>query len=167
MRTLIFGLGNPILTDDAVGLIVAREVHARVGGPDVDLVEASVAGMDVLDLVCGYDKVVVIDAVKTRGGRAGDLHLLGPEDLASTPRLAAPHDVDFGLALQLGRYLEKEMPGEVRIYAVEVADACTFGEGLTPEDPAVRPHARRCGQCPVDRPDYYRQRVCPAGGAAE
>lgn len=159
MRTLILGLGNPILTDDAVGMVVARAVHARVGGPDTDLVEASVAGMDVLDIVSGYDKVVVIDAVKTRGGRAGDLHVLGPEDLAATPRLASPHDVDFGLALQLGQYLEKDMPREVRIYAVEVADACTFGEGLTP---AVAASVPTIVQTIVDR-EFARQQRLPGG----
>ncbi len=133
MRTLIFGLGNPIMRDDAVGLIVAREVHRRVGSDGIDLVEASVAGLGVLDIIAGYDKVVVIDAIQTRAGRVGDVYLLQPDDVISTPRLASPHDVDFGLALQLGRHLEQEMPEEVKIYAIEVADPRTFSEELTPE----------------------------------
>ncbi len=163
MRTLIFGLGNPILCDDAVGLVVAREVHRRVGGADVDLVEASVAGLEILDIVAGYDKVVVVDAIQTRGGRVGDVYLLHPDDVASTPRLASPHDVDFGLALQLGRHFEREMPDDVRIYAVEVADPRTFGEELTPEVAARVPEIV---QLIIDN-EFARQTEPPNGGRSQ
>lgn len=132
MRALIFGLGNPILSDDAVGLLVARMVHARVGSPDVDLVEASVAGLDIVDLIEGYDKVIIVDAIQTRGGRIGELYCLGSGDIVSTPRLASPHDLDLGETLALGAHLGQAMPAEVVVYAVEVADPFTFGEELSP-----------------------------------
>lgn len=132
LRTLIFGLGNPILSDDAIGLVLAREVHARVGADRADLVEASVAGLEVLDIMSGYDHVVVIDAIQTKGGKPGDLYKLAPDDLVSTPRLASPHDVDFGLALKIGKQFDRAVPARVSIYAVEVEDPYTFGEALTP-----------------------------------
>ncbi|MDA8217829.1 MAG: hydrogenase maturation protease [Dehalococcoidales bacterium] len=132
MSTLIFGLGNPILSDDAVGLVVARAVHALVAHLGVEFVEASVAGLGVLDLIAGHDRVIVVDAIQTSGGSVGDLYELSPGDILSTPRLASPHDVDLGLALELGRHFELAMPEEVVIYAVEVADPYTFGEELTP-----------------------------------
>lgn len=133
MKTLIFGLGNPIVSDDAVGLVVARAVHARVGAERADLVEAAVAGLGVLDLIAGYDKVVVIDAIQTKNGRPGDVYRLLPSDLRSTPRLSSPHDVDFAQALELGKHFEQDMPAAVTIYAIEVADPWTFSEALTPE----------------------------------
>lgn len=133
MRTLIFGLGNPIVSDDGVGLVVARSLHARLPYGEADLVEASVAGLSVLDVISGYDRVIVVDAIQTRGGVVGSVHRLTPTDLTSTPRLSSPHDVDFAQAIELGKRFEQAMPAEVVIYAIEVADPWTFGEDLTPE----------------------------------
>jgi hydrogenase maturation protease len=159
MRTLIFGLGNPILSDDAVGMVVAREVHAHVADADTDLVEASVAGLEILDIVAGYDKVIVVDAIQTRAGRVGDLYELTPDDVISTPRLASPHDVDFGLALKMGKHFEQAMPKEVVIYAIEVADPFTFAEHLTPQVAARVPEIVRTI---VDK-EFRRGRELPDG----
>ncbi|MHB1004323.1 MAG: hydrogenase maturation protease [Chloroflexota bacterium] len=161
MRTLIFGLGNPILRDDAVGLVVARGVYTRVGGPgtEVDLVEASIAGLEILDIMAGYDKAVVVDAIQTAQGSPGALYRLSPDDLHTTPRLSSPHDVDFALALELGRQFGQHLPETVVVYAIEVLDPCTFGEELTPEVAARVPEivqaivAAEFGRQPCLSPD--------------
>jgi hydrogenase maturation protease len=139
----IFGLGNPILSDDAVGMVVARALHGEVADDQTDLVEASIAGLEVLDIISGYDKVIVIDAIRTRDGEVGDLYQLSADDLISTPRLASPHDVDFGLALRIGREFQHAMPDEVVIYAIEVEDPYTFAEELTPRVAARVPEIVR------------------------
>lgn len=159
MRTLIFGLGNPILSDDAVGLIVARMVHARVDNQGVELVEAATAGMDIIDLIEGYDRVILIDAIQTAEGSVGELYRLGPGDILSTPRLASPHDLDLGEVLALGSKLGQAMPAEVVIYAVEVADPYTFGEELTPE---LRGRLPQLVDEIVDR--EFGERPAPADG---
>ncbi len=51
MKTVVLGLGNPILTDDSVGLKVARAVQERVVDPDVSVIEACTGGLEVLDLL--------------------------------------------------------------------------------------------------------------------
>ncbi|MCL4459900.1 MAG: hydrogenase maturation protease [Chloroflexi bacterium] len=132
MRTLILGLGNPLLSDDGVGWRVARGVYEAVKGEGIDLVESSAAGLGLLDLMEGYDRVILIDAIKTAGGKVGSLYQLGLDDLRSTPRLASPHDVDLALALEMGRALGTVIPTDLKIYAVEVEDPYTFGEELTP-----------------------------------
>jgi len=143
MRTLILGLGNPILRDDAVGMVVARAVHATVASPDVALVEAAVAGLEALDIIAGYDRVIVIDAIQTAAGAPGDLHRLSPDDLSTSTHLTTPHDVDFSLALELGRHWGRPLPAEITIYAVEVADPYTFAEELSPEVAARVPEIVR------------------------
>ena len=69
---LVLGLGNPILGDDAVGIFVAREIKRLAGErTGVTVKEASVGGFDLLDLLEGYRGAVIIDAIKTAGGRPG------------------------------------------------------------------------------------------------
>jgi hydrogenase maturation protease len=140
-RTILVGLGNPILTDDAVG-VVARNVYERLGpSADVQLEEASVGGLGLLDLIVGFEKVVVVDSIKTRDGKPGAIYRFTPEDLRGGPRLFSPHDMDFPSAIEMGRRLGLVVAKEIVIYAIEVADPFLVGEKLTPEIEAAVPAA--------------------------
>ena len=129
---LILGLGNTILTDDRIGIEVGRQVHDSLRDDRVDFLEASAGGLALLDAVCGYRKVILIDAIQT-DGRIGMLHEFKADDFVGSMRLASVHGVDFFTALETGRKLGMNVPGEVKIYAVEVKDPYTFSEDMTPE----------------------------------
>ena len=133
MKTLVVGLGNPILKDDGVGLRVAEALKSRLDRPEVTVVETSMAGLSFLDLLAGYDKAIIIDAIQTEGGNAGQIYRLDLEALGLIKHAATPHDMDFITALALGKRLGIALPQEVVIFAIEVADASTFGEECTPE----------------------------------
>lgn len=133
MRTLILGLGNTICGDDGVGIRIAQALKEDVCGLEVEVAETTAAGISLLDLIAGYQRMIVVDAIQTRDGKAGQVYRLGLEDLPSSLHSATLHDVDLPTALELGRRLGMEMPRQVIIYAVEVADITTFREGCTPE----------------------------------
>jgi hypothetical protein len=63
-RTLVLGLGNDILADDAIGLLAVRALRPSLDDA-VDVEETSVHGVALLDLLTGYDHAVLIDAVRT------------------------------------------------------------------------------------------------------
>lgn len=136
-RTVILGMGNPILTDDAVGVRLAREAARCLAGcPDVDVVpECSVGGLNLIDFLSGYDRAIVLDAIHTRGGEPGDCYRFTAEALWPTANLSNVHDVNFATALALGRSLGHPLPadGDIHVFAVEVADDLTFGTDLSPE----------------------------------
>jgi hydrogenase maturation protease len=132
MKTLVVGLGNPILSDDSVGLRVAEELRDRLDPSEVTVVETSMAGLSFLDLLAGYDRAIIVDAIQTDGGKAGQVYRLDPEALGPT-RHAAPHDIDFATALELGKRLGMTLPRQVVVFAIEVEDASTFNEECTPE----------------------------------
>ncbi|MGA2465037.1 MAG: hydrogenase maturation protease [Thermodesulfobacteriota bacterium] len=132
MKTLLLGLGNPILTDDSVGLRVVRELGERITKEDVHIEEATFANIDILDVVSSYDRLIIIDSIKTEGGRPGQLYQLGLDDFRSTLHLSCPHDINLATALELGRQLEMDIPKEIRIYAIEVEDNQTFSETCSP-----------------------------------
>jgi hydrogenase maturation protease len=99
----------------------------------VTVVETSMAGLSFLDLLAGYDKAIIIDAIQTDGGKAGQIYRLDSEALGLTRHAASPHDMDFGTALELGKRLGMVLPQQVTTFAIEVADANTLGEECTPE----------------------------------
>ncbi len=131
MKTLILGLGNPILTDDAVGIRIAQEL--KQGIPDLEVVGASEAGIALLDYVIGYDKLVIIDSIRTKKGKPGEFYKLELEDLKPTMDFSSSHGIDIATALKIGEGLGYTMPRQVSIYAVEIRDNTTFGEKCTEE----------------------------------
>lgn len=141
MRTLVLGLGNPILSDDGVGLRVAEKIKGRVNQEDVTVMETSMGGLDLLDLFANFDKVIIIDAIQTRDGRVGQVHRLEPESLAATKHTTTPHDINLATALELGKRLGLTLPQEIVIFAIEVADVTTFNEGCTTSVEQVIPVA--------------------------
>jgi hydrogenase maturation protease len=75
VKILVLGVGNPILSDDGVGIHVARELKKRKA-KGIDVEELAASGLEFLDVVRGYDKVIIIDAIQTKGGKPGELHIL-------------------------------------------------------------------------------------------
>lgn len=138
MKTLVLGLGNSILTDDSVGLKVVRAL-GEMKLPDVDLMEGGITGLDFLDVLVGYDRAIIIDAIQTRGGRPGQVYRLKPEVFTTTRHAANPHDVSLATALELGRMLGLALPGQVVIFGIEAEDVTTFGEECTPGVEAAIP----------------------------
>ena len=131
MDTLILGIGNPILTDDRVGIKIARKLKEEK--PELEVVETSEAGITLLDLIVGYNKLIIIDSIKTEKGKPGDLYKLELEDLKPAKDLSSSHGIGIATAFELGQRLGYSMPKYTSIYAVEVKDNTTFGEKCTRE----------------------------------
>ncbi len=131
MNTLILGIGNPILSDDGVGIKIARKL--KEGNLQSEVVETSEAGLALLDLIPGYDKVIIIDSIKTEQGKPGEVYKLDLEDLKPTMDFTSSHGISIATALELGRMMGYKMPSCVSLYAVEIKDNVTFSENCTQE----------------------------------
>jgi hydrogenase maturation protease len=144
MKTLVLGLGNPILTDDGVGIYVVRAAAAQCAPrKGVTFTEASMGGLRLLDLLADYDRVILVDAIQTCDGQPGNIHRLGPTELQISLHSGSTHDLSLLGALDLGRRLGMRLPTEkdLTILAVEVEDVLTFGETCTPSVTRAIPHA--------------------------
>jgi len=141
-RTLVLGLGNPILADDAVGLLVVREAARLCAGlATVEIREASLAGLELLEIASGFERLVIVDAIKTSARRPGSVSWLAPHGLPMPERLVAAHEIDLPTALALGQLLGIPVPTEVAILAIEIEENRTFGLSLTPAVAAAIPVA--------------------------
>jgi hydrogenase maturation protease len=133
MKTLILGLGNPILSDDSIGIRVARVLGDRLKQSEITVVETSAAGLDFLDLLSGYDKAIIIDAIQTREGKVGQVYRLESTALNATRNTVASHDIDLTTALELGNRLGLALPQQIVIFAIEVENVSSFSEECTTE----------------------------------
>ena len=139
MKTIVVGLGNPILTDDGVGVKVAYEVQARLGNllPDnLTITEASVGGLRLMELLEGYDRAIIIDAIQTKNNHPiGSIIIMNLDDLreiSPTQHSASAHDTSLVTALDAGQEMGMKLPENITIFAVEVENILEFNEQPTP-----------------------------------
>ena len=141
MKTLVLGLGNPILSDDAVGIRIARELKKEL--TDVDVVEASTAGFRIVDEIIGYDKLIIVDSIKTGKAKPGTLFKFNVSDFKETLHFSSPHDISFFDALEIMKKQNEKLPSQIDIYALEVKDTNNFSEKCTLEVETAIPIATR------------------------
>lgn len=130
---LLLGIGNPILSDDGIGIIVARKIASRhVPGVDVD--EAAASGIDVMEMMLDYRKIVIVDATMFPDREPGEIMRLKEEDFSHTVHGSSPHGVNLSTAIALGRKTSPDrMPKEIVFIAMQAEDVSTFGERVTPK----------------------------------
>ncbi len=131
LNTIILGIGNLILSDDGVGIKIARRLKEE--SLQLEVVETSEVGMALLDVAAGFDKLIIVDSIKTGQGKPGEVYKLGLEDLKPSMDFPSSHGLDIATAFELGRRLGYKMPQHISLYAVEVRDNVTFGENCTKE----------------------------------
>ncbi len=138
-RTLIVGVGNPILSDDGVGIHIARRLN-ELKLDQVDVEELPASGLELLDLVLGYDRVIIIDAIVTDGGKPGEFHVLQEDSFERTVHGASPHGINIATALAMGRKIVADkMPEQVFFVAIEAEDIVNVSESMTPPVAAAIP----------------------------
>lgn len=129
------GLGNPILTDDGVGVRVAEAVRAALPADSpIEVREVSLGGLRLMETMVGYDRVFLIDAWQNHNGQPGAVSRLTLADLEAvvpTQHSASPHDTDLSTALAMGRQLGLPLPTDIIIYAVAVENVIDFSEAPT------------------------------------
>jgi hydrogenase maturation protease len=138
-RVLLLGLGNDLLTDDAIGLRVVHELERELPDhPCLDIRQTTEMGLALLDFITGYRIVFIVDSIQTGQAAPGFLHEL---DAPALHQLTGrtPHFVGVGETLALGGQLGLAMPEQVKIFAVEVEDPFTVGTALTPALQAALP----------------------------
>jgi len=150
MKTLIIGLGNPILGDDGVGWKIAQEVEQQLSssvlGPSSVIVECfALAGISLMEQMIGYERVILIDSLNTGKHPQGTVVTFSLDELADLTygHSASAHDLSLKNALVMGRSMGASLPDDknLHVVAVEAQHIYEFGEALTPKIKAAVPIA--------------------------
>jgi len=130
---VVIGIGNPLVSDDAVGIEVARRLKRQLPpASGVEVRELYSGGLWLMEAMAGFDRAILVDAITT-GGRPGTVYALEIDDLAEARNTSTLHDGSLYDALEFGRHVGLKVPSVVRLLAVEAQDVSTFHEGLSVE----------------------------------
>lgn len=142
----ILGCGSPLMGDDGVGLKVIEVLKKTEleGLEGLDIADAGVCGLDLLNLLDGASKVIIVDAVLT-GSRKGSVHRIEGRDLilGTEPHtLVSVHDLTITDVLRIGEQVQS-LP-EIVVIGIEIGELATeISRDISPEvlgavDEAIR-----------------------------
>jgi hydrogenase maturation protease len=132
-RFSVIGIGNVLEGDDAIGPTVVRVFEARYAVPEeVQVIDGGTPGLDLTAYMMGLDGLVVVDAVKTRGGTAGEVKVYDKKGILNRGPIVAmsPHEPGLRESI-LHAEFQGVAPAAVKLIGV-VAGSIDFGCALTP-----------------------------------
>ena len=146
MKTLVVGLGNPILGDDGVGWQIAHELQQIKQIPsDVTIECLAIGGISLMEALIDYDRAIIIDAIVTHQVPIGSTNYFKLEDLPnpSSGHMSSAHDTSLLTALHVGQSLGAHLPEDISVVTIESQKVNEFSEILTPAVAAAVPVAIR------------------------
>ena len=155
MKTLVIGLGNPILGDDGVGWRVVERVELQLtdglAGPQgfsdglkaIEFMYLSLGGLSLMEAMIGADRVILVDALETRQQPVGTVLSLHLEELPNRAagHLSSAHDTTLQNALKVGESMGAKLPAEILVVAIEAEMEYIFSEQLSAAVAAAVPEA--------------------------
>jgi hydrogenase maturation protease len=148
MRTILIGLGNPILGDDAVGWKVVEQVEQqlqtlRQEEDTFDIVYLSIGGLGLMEHLVGYDRAIIVDAMVAGKELPGTISTQTLEDIfeLNTVHMTSIHDTSLQDAVSLARKMGVSMPKNIIVVGIATDSTYNFSEVLTPQVAAVIPQA--------------------------
>jgi hydrogenase maturation protease len=128
--TMVLGIGNPIMGDDGIGIVLLGELMKAGLERPVEFVDGGTIGMSLLPLVEDAGSLLILDAVAGAGPPGALVHLTGDQ----LPRLIrakiSAHQVGLLDALA-GARLRATEPGRIAVVGITPAHI-DIRVGLTP-----------------------------------
>lgn len=120
-KTLILAIGSVLRGDDGVGAAVIDALQDAELPPDVDTLDGGTPGFEMLLLMQGYERVIVVDAADM-GRNPGEWLRFTPDEVRLQARdmylRGTLHYAGLAEALSLGSAMGM-LPGEIIVYGVQ------------------------------------------------
>jgi hydrogenase maturation protease len=131
-KTVIIGIGNPLLKDEGVGIHAVRELREKALPAGVEVLDGGTAGIGLLDFFPGARKVIFVDAAEMNLS-PGTVVRFTAGEIRSQPGKAkfSAHEVGLLEVLEIAGALGQS-PSEVVIIGVQPKEI-SWGTDLTPE----------------------------------
>ncbi len=115
---LIMGIGNILLRDEGVGVRVIEAMQGFDLPEGVELVDAGTGGADLVDVMAGRRKVIVVDAIEGQAAPGTIFRLTGEELLPEPGATISLHQLGLAESLVMAEQLGCR-PREVVVLGVQ------------------------------------------------
>lgn len=131
-KVVIVGFGNILLQDEGIGVHIAQQLQGYDLPKNIEVIDGGTASLDVLSSLNEMRKLIIVDAVKSKG-KPATIYRFCPGDLAHTKdtESLSLHQIDVIEALRITARTSK-LPDEIVIIGIEPKDV-EWGTDLSPE----------------------------------
>ena len=130
-KKLILGIGNILQSDDGIGVhIINHILESGMSVPDdVELIDGGTAGFDLLSVMTGREKIIIVDALRT-DDKPGSIYRFTPEHAADSFTSFSLHEVGIKEVIRALNLLG-ENP-EIEFIGIVPEDISTLNIGISP-----------------------------------
>jgi hydrogenase maturation protease len=121
-KCLVLGFGSDALSDDGLPVRLIHDLKVVENQNKFTFETSAIGGLDLLDLLEGFDTAILIDTQLTSRRKPGEIHEFTPDDFEETFHLSSQHDLTFHEALRFAKEMGIPMPGDIRIIAIEIVE---------------------------------------------
>ena len=124
-KIAIMGFGNPVRSDDGIGMYVIEKLKEVIGENDViNIFDMGTAAFEVLFGLKGHQKIILVDAVVNSNEPVGTLFKVPASEVLAAPEdnpLVFLHSMKWNQALSYSKkILQDEYPEDIQVYLIAV-----------------------------------------------
>ena len=125
MKTAIMGFGNPVRSDDGIGMYVIERLQKIIGQNDgISIFDMGTAAFEVLFGLKGHNRIIMVDAVINSNEPVGTLFKVPAEEVLRAPQddpLVFLHGMKWDQALSYAKkILGDDYPEDIQVYLIAV-----------------------------------------------
>lgn len=125
MQIAIMGFGNPVRSDDGIGMYVIEQLKEIIGeNTAINIFDMGTAAFEILFGLKGHQKIILIDAVLNTKEPVGTLFKVPAEEVLRAPQedpMVFLHGMKWDQALSYAKkILQDEYPEDIQVYLVAI-----------------------------------------------
>ncbi len=127
MKIALMGFGNPVRSDDAIGIYVIEKLKKIIGdNENINVFDMGTAAFEVLFGLKGHQKIILIDAVLNTNEPDGTLYKVPAEEVLRAPEndpMVFLHGMKWDQALSYAKkILLDDYPNDIQVYLISVTN---------------------------------------------
>ncbi len=126
-QTAILGFGNPVRSDDAIGIYVIKELEkilAPENYPQLKILDMGTSAFEVLFQLKGQERLIFVDAVINTEDPIGTVYKVPAQELATEPEedpMVFLHNLKWSQALSYARKIMGDtFPEDIQVYLIAI-----------------------------------------------
>jgi hydrogenase maturation protease len=121
------GFGNPVRSDDAVGIYVIEQLRQQLHDAEhISVFDMGTSAFEVLFQLKDHRQIILVDAVVNSGDPVGTLYRLPAEEVRRAPQddpMVFLHSLRWDQALSYAKkMLGDDYPDDIQVYLIAVED---------------------------------------------
>jgi hydrogenase maturation protease len=134
-KIAVIGLGNPVLSDDTIGLLIVKQLENAQSNnfPGIKFAYNYSGGFDLMEALMGYHKSIIVDSICTGQVEPGFCHEFNIHALGKIKQsgLLSSHGLNLPTLLEVGKRCGYPLPSEIALFGIEGVDFENFSEQPT------------------------------------